>query len=66
VDDFLLFSDSKEQLHEMLCQIREFLYRFRLTLHENKSRVHWCRDGFPFLGAAFASFMLITTPASST
>jgi len=50
VDDFLLFSDSKEQLHEMLRRIREFLYGFRLTLHPTKSRVHWCRDGFPFLG----------------
>ncbi len=50
VDDFLLFSDSKQQLHEMHCQIREFLYGFRLTLHAGKSRVHRCRDGFPFLG----------------
>lgn len=50
VDDFLLFSDSKDQLQEMHGQIREFLYRFRLTLHPRKSRVHWCADGFPFLG----------------
>jgi retron-type reverse transcriptase len=50
VDDFLLFSDSKQQLHEMHLQISEFLCRFRLTLHANKSRVYWCRDGFPFLG----------------
>ena len=50
VDDFLLFSDSKEQLHEMHSQIREFLYRYRLTLHPGKSRVHQCRDGFTFLG----------------
>jgi retron-type reverse transcriptase len=50
VDDFLLFSDSKEQLHEMHRRIREFLYGFRLTLHPGKSRVYWCRDGFPFLG----------------
>jgi retron-type reverse transcriptase len=50
VDDFLLFSGSKQQLDEMHCQIREFLYRFRLSLNPAKSRVHWCRDGFPFLG----------------
>jgi len=50
VDDFLLFSDSSEQLHEMHRQIGEFLCRFRLTLHPGKSRVHRCRDGFPFLG----------------
>ena len=39
-------------------RIREFLYRFRLTLHPGKSRVHWCRDGFPFLG-----FRLLPTHA---
>ncbi len=50
VDDFLLFSDSQERLHEMHCQIQEFLCRFRLTLHPGKSRIHRCRDGFPFLG----------------
>jgi hypothetical protein len=31
-------------------RIGEFLARFRLTLHPGKSRIHWCRDGFPFLG----------------
>ena len=58
VDDFLLFSDSQEQLHEMHRQIREFLCRFRLTLHPGKSRVYRCRDGFPFLG-----FRLLPTHA---
>lgn len=63
VDDFLLFSDSKEQLHEMHCQIREFLYGFRLTLHSGKSRVYWCRDGFPFLGfRLFPSHMRLARP----
>ncbi len=50
VDDFLLFSDSKEQLADMHRQIREFLCRFRLTLHPGKSHVYRCRDGFSFLG----------------
>lgn len=58
VDDFLLFSDSKEQLHEMHCQTAEFLDRFRLTLHPGKSRIYWCRDGFTFLG-----FRLLPTHA---
>jgi retron-type reverse transcriptase len=58
VDDFVLFSDSKQQLQEMHCQIREFLFRFRLLLHADKSRVYWCRDGFPFLG-----FQLLPTRA---
>lgn len=50
VDDFLLFSDSQEQLHEMHCRIREFLCGFRLSLHPGKSRIYRCRDGVPFLG----------------
>ena len=50
VDDFLLFSDNKEKLHEMHRRISEFLDGFRLTLHPGKGRVYWCRDGFPFLG----------------
>ena len=50
VDDLLLFSDSKEELRELHRQIREFLYGYRLTLHPAKSRVYWCREGFPFLG----------------
>jgi len=58
VDDFLLFSDSKEQLQEMHGRIAEFLCGLRLTLHANKSRVYWCRDGFPFLG-----FQLLPTHA---
>jgi len=50
VDDFLLFSDSREELNEMHLRIGEFLDRYRLTLHPGKSRVYRCRDGFPFLG----------------
>jgi retron-type reverse transcriptase len=50
VDDFLLFSGSKEELNRMHGEIREFLYRYRLTLHPGKSRIYPCRDGFPFLG----------------
>jgi hypothetical protein len=56
--DFLLFSDSKQQLNEMHLQISECLCRYRLTLHANKSRVYRCRDGFPFLG-----FQLLPTHA---
>jgi retron-type reverse transcriptase len=50
VDDFLLFSDSREELNEMHLRIGEFLDGYRLTLHPGKSRVYRCRDGFPFLG----------------
>jgi hypothetical protein len=50
VDDFVLFSDSKEELQEMHARIREFPYRYRLSLPAGKSRVYRCCDGFPFLG----------------
>ncbi len=50
VDDFLLFSSCKNQLHEAHLQIQEFLCGLRLTLHPGKSRVYRCGDGFPFLG----------------
>jgi hypothetical protein len=46
----LLFSDSKDELKEMHLRIREFLCKFRLTLHPGKTRVYVCREGFPFLG----------------
>lgn len=63
VDDFLLFSDSNEQLHEMHHYIQEFLYGFRLSLHPGKSRVYWCRDGFPFLGfRLFPEHMRLARP----
>ena len=63
VDDFLLFADSPEQLHQMQARIREFLYGYRLTLHPGKSRVYWCRDGFPFLGfRLFPTHMRLARP----
>ena len=50
VDDFLLFSDSKEQLHDWREQIICRLQELRLTLHENSAQVRPVKDGIPFLG----------------
>jgi len=50
VDDFVLFSDSKEKLREMLAEITSHLDGLRLNLHEGKSRIHRTADGITFLG----------------
>ena len=50
VDDFVLFSDSKEKLREMLAEIIGHLDGLRLNLHEGKSRIHRTADGITFLG----------------
>ena len=50
VDDFVLFGDSAEALHEMRGRIVEHLDGLRLRLHEGKSRVYRTRDGITFLG----------------
>ena len=51
VDDFLLFADSKAELHDL----RELLDRrlageFRLLLHPRKTRIYPVSEGIPFLG----------------
>jgi len=50
VDDFLLFSDDKVQLHRWKEEIRAFLGCFRLTLHDRKSVVFPVSEGIDFLG----------------
>jgi RNA-directed DNA polymerase len=50
VDDFLLFSDDKRQLHIWRKAIIEQLAALRLTLHEDQAQVFPTRTGIPFLG----------------
>jgi len=50
VDDFLLFSDSKQQLGEAKAQIAEFLVGLRLRLHPRKCTVFPVSQGIRFLG----------------
>jgi len=50
VDDFLLFSDDKEQLAQWRAAIVARLAQDRLRLHERKSRVFRTSDGVTFLG----------------
>jgi len=48
VDDFILFGDSKDRLHQMKADIIEHLDTVRLTLHPGKSRIHRTQDGITF------------------
>jgi hypothetical protein len=50
VDDMLLFSDDKQELHEWRTHIIEYLASLRLTLHENSAQPRPSRVGLPFLG----------------
>ncbi|MEW6028527.1 MAG: RNA-directed DNA polymerase, partial [Chloroflexota bacterium] len=50
VDDFLLFADSKEILHDWRARIIEQLQTLRLTLHENSAQARPVVEGIPFLG----------------
>jgi len=49
VDDFVIFSNSKPELHNILKQITTFLISLRLQLHETKSKVFPVSVGIPFL-----------------
>jgi RNA-directed DNA polymerase len=51
MDDFLLFADSKSQLHLLKARVEDFLSRtLRLELKENAVRLAHCITGIPFLG----------------
>ncbi len=49
VDDFLLFSDDKGQLHRWKEEVKAFLGCLRLTLHDRKSVVFPVSEGIDFL-----------------
>lgn len=50
VDDLLLFSNNKKELHEWKNAIVNYLAGMRLTIHENSAQSRPCRVGVPFLG----------------
>ncbi len=50
VDDFLLFSNDKDELLDWRKMIIAKLMIFRLTLHETNAQAHPASEGFPFLG----------------
>jgi len=50
VDDFVLFSNDKDQLRAWRSGIIEFLASLRLTIHENRAQAQLCKYGIPFLG----------------
>jgi RNA-directed DNA polymerase len=50
VDDFVLFSNDKEELHQWKEAIQYRLQELRLVLHPFKSEIHPTVSGVPFLG----------------
>lgn len=50
VDDFALFSDSKQQLYDWKQAIIKRLQALRLTIHETEAQVMQTKDGIPWLG----------------
>lgn len=50
VDDFALFSDSKQQLWDWKHRIIERLIKFRLTIHPHSAQVTPVSIGIPWLG----------------
>jgi hypothetical protein len=50
VDDFALFSDSKQQLWEWKAAIIARMERLRLTIHEHQAQVTPVTHGIPWLG----------------
>lgn len=50
VDDFVVLSNSKEELHELKTQIQDFLLNYRLRTHPTKTQIQQVVKGVPFLG----------------
>ncbi|MCA9952973.1 MAG: RNA-directed DNA polymerase, partial [Anaerolineales bacterium] len=50
VDDFALFSNSKQQLWDWLPRIKACLRKLRLTLHRSNAQVVSAKGGIPWLG----------------
>jgi hypothetical protein len=50
VDDFLLFSNNKNELNEWRMAMIKNLAEFRLTLHEDRAQLRPVSEGTPFLG----------------
>jgi RNA-directed DNA polymerase len=50
VDDFLLFSESKQQLWAWRAALVQRLSRLRLTIHTERAQVRTVNEGIPFLG----------------
>jgi len=50
VDDLLLFSDGKPQLHQWRAAVERKLWELRLELHPRKCRIYPVQEGIDFVG----------------
>ena len=53
MDDFILISESREELENALECIKEILAEMKMELNETKTRIYRLKDGIPFLGFIF-------------
>jgi retron-type reverse transcriptase len=60
VDDFVVFDNDKNKLQEINRQIQDYLVRYRLKVHQNKTKIFPVRIGICFLGhRVFKDFRLL-------
>ncbi len=50
MDDWVVFDNSRERLHEIKREIEDYLDSLRLKLHEKKCRIYRVEEGVTFLG----------------
>lgn len=50
VDDFVLFSNDKMELHGWRCEIERYLQSLRLRVHPTKTKIFQSKEGVEFLG----------------
>ena len=50
MDDFIVFHNSKEYLKILRSEIRDYLAKLRLSLHQTKQQIYPAKNGIPFLG----------------
>lgn len=50
VDDFVILSDSKEELQDIKLKIQNFLLGYHLRTHPTKTQIQQADKGVPFLG----------------
>lgn len=57
-DDFVVLCKSRQEAEEALAYVKEVLAELKLSLHETKTRISDCEEGFEFLGFHFRHYRL--------
>lgn len=63
VDDFVIFSNDKPELHRLKQKIGKYLEAYRLKIHPDKTQVFAVASGVPFLGfRVFPTYRYVLKP----